>query len=82
MNFLDHLVSLGVCALKLSPTMDVERLLKLILQELAFLLLLKQLFLKDVDLLLKIWDASSLTLRDQKLTFKLSNFLPNIFNIG
>jgi len=45
LDFLDELVSVDISGLKLSPSMDVEGLAKLILKEFGFLLLLKELFL-------------------------------------
>ena len=82
MDLLDHLIGLRVSALKLPPPMDVEWLLELIGQELAFLLLLKKFLLKDVDLLLEIGDASGLTLGDQELPLEFSDLLPDILDIS
>ena len=45
LDFLDELVSVDISGLKLSPSMDVEGLAKLVLKEFGFLLLLKELFL-------------------------------------
>lgn len=61
--------------------MDVKRLLKFIMQELALLLLLQQLFLEDVDLLLEIGDASGLALRDEQLSLELSDLLSDVLDI-
>lgn len=45
LNLLNELVSFNISRLELSPSMDVERFAKLILQELSLLLLFKEFFL-------------------------------------
>ena len=52
LDLLDHLIGLWVSALKLSPSMHVEWLLKLIVKVFGLLLLLEILLLEQVDLTL------------------------------
>ena len=68
---MNHLVGLWISAFQLSPSMNVEWLLKLITEVLSFLLLLKVLFLKQIDFSLKIWNARSFILRNIKLSLKI-----------
>ena len=50
LDLLNHLMSLWVGTLQLSPSVHVKRLLDLVKEKLRFLLLLQELFLKKVNL--------------------------------
>ena len=76
--FLDHLVSLWVSAFKLSPSVHVERLLKLITQVFGLLLLLESFLFQEEDLPLQIRDAHCLVLGDDELPFDLSDLLLDV----
>ena len=73
LNLLDFLVSVRVRALELSPSVHVERLLELIVKELALLLLLEILLLQKEDLFLQVLDAGRLTGRNGQFLLSLSN---------
>lgn len=81
LDLLDHFISFWVSAFKLSPPMNVEWLCKLVEQIFSLLLLLKVLFLKEVDFPLKIWDTCSLALRSNEFSLQLGNFFPNVQDI-
>jgi hypothetical protein len=73
LNLLDLLVRVRVRALELSPSVHVERLLELIVKELALLLLLEILLLQKEDLFLQVLDAGRLTGRNGQFLLSLSN---------
>ena len=73
LNLLDLLVRVRVRALELSPSVHVERLLELIVKELALLLLLEVLLLQKEDLFLQVFDAGRLTGRNGQFLLSLSN---------
>ena len=73
LNLLDFLVRVRVRALELSPSVHVERLLELIVKELALLLLLEVLLLQKEDLFLQVLDAGRLTGRNGQFLLSLSN---------
>ena len=73
LNLLDLLVRVRVRALELSPSVHVERLLELIVKELALLLLLEVLLLQKEDLFLQVLDAGRLTGRNGQFLLSLSN---------
>jgi len=81
LDLLNHFISFWVCAFKLSPSMDIKWLFKLIVEVFSLLLLLKIFFLEQVDLSLEIWDTCCFILGNDQLSFELSNLLPDIFNI-
>ena len=68
---MNHLVGLWISAFQLSPSVNVEWLLELIAEVLSFLLLLKILFLKQIDFSLEIRNARSFILRNIKLSLKI-----------
>jgi hypothetical protein len=68
---LNHLVGLWISAFQLSPSVNVEWLLELIAEVLSFLLLLKILFLKQIDFSLEIRNTRSFILRNIKLSLKI-----------
>ena len=73
LNLLDLLVRVRVRALELSPSVHVERLLELIVKELALLLLLEIFLLQKEDLFLQVLDAGRLTGRNGQFLLSLSN---------
>ena len=81
LDLLDHFISVRVGALQLPPSVDIERLLELVHEVLGLLLLLKILFLEQVDLPLQIRDARSLILRHDQLPFVICDPLPNVHDI-
>ena len=81
LDLLDFLISLGVSALKLAPSVHVERLLELVGEELGFLLLLEVLLLLQVNLFLEIGNAGGFTLRNDKLALVLGNLLSQAVDV-
>lgn len=81
LDLLNHLISLWISALEFPPPVHIEWLLKLIVEELGLLLLLKILLLEQVDLPLEVRDACCLELGDDQLSFELRDILSNVQDI-
>ena len=75
LDLLDHFISIRISAFELSPSVNVEWLLKLVIEVLGLLLLLQELLLKKVDFSLKIGNTCSLILRNNEVSFEPSNLL-------
>ena len=75
LDLLNQLVSLRVRALQLPPTMHVQRLLQLVREELCFLLLLEEFFLKEQYFPAEIGYASGLILRDNEESLELGDLI-------
>lgn len=73
-DLLEHFVSIWVSTFELSPSMAVERILKLLGKCLDLKSLSEQLLLQVVDLLSQVWDLRSLGLDDSQLGFVVSDF--------
>jgi len=81
LDLLDQLVSLDARRLELAPSVHVQWLLKLVLQILRFLFLLKQFLLEKVNLTLEIRNTLGLFLRLDELALVLLDLvflLPDI----
>lgn len=68
LNFLNVFIGFWIGAFELPPSMNIEWLLKLVIEVLRFLLLLEVFLLEQVDFSLQVWDARCLVLRHDKLS--------------
>jgi len=73
LNLVEHLPSIWVSTLKLSPSVTIERILKFFRKSLDLESLGEKLLLKIVDFLSEVWDLRSLRLDDSELRFVVTN---------
>ena len=74
LDLLEHLPSVRVSSLELSPSVAVQRVLKLFREGLDLESLCQELLLKVVDLLSQVRNLRSLGLDDSQLTLVVTNF--------
>ena len=73
LDLLEHLPSIRISTLKLSPSMAVQWVLKLLRESFDLESFSQKLLLEVVDLLSQIWDLRSLRLDDSQFTLVITN---------